>query len=286
MTMILRPDIPLPKIPDDIQEPMKQYLFDLHQVLTQFNQSVYETYRETIPDSENFVESIKDVAAASSLKGDVTLTGGTAITLTQAGQDITVDRDAAVDSIAKSGSAALTGAVTLSEGTSIGLTQAGQDIAIAFTGSSKFRQMVSISTGAMSTLTATIPNDNTTPQSSEGVELITVSITPEDTANKLIILAHTNVMNASGPSNACAMALFQDSTADALAASMTGAVVNTINTGMDILYTMTAGTTSATTFKLRVGAIAGGTVTINGVDGVQRFNGVNLSYLVIMEVEP
>ena len=178
MTMILRPDIPLPKIPDDIQEPMKQYLFDLHQVLTQFNQSVYETYRETIPDSENFVESIKDVAAASSLKGDVTLTGGTAITLTQAGQDITVDRDAAVDSIAKSGSAALTGAVTLSEGTSIGLTQAGQDIAIAFTGSSKFRQMVSISTGAMSTLTATIPNDNTTPQSSEGVEFITFSITP------------------------------------------------------------------------------------------------------------
>jgi hypothetical protein len=81
------------------------------------------------------------------------------------------------------------------------------------------------------------------------------------------------------------VALFQDSTANALAAvvrPMGNANLHSIN----LLYWMTAGTTSSTTFKIRAGSGTAGTTTFNGVSGARYFGGVSNSNLSISEVTP
>lgn len=78
------------------------------------------------------VESLSK-SGDSALTGAVTLSEGTGIALTQAGQDIEIASTvtAGVETIAKSGDTPLTGDVTLSAGAGVALTQTGQDIAIA-----------------------------------------------------------------------------------------------------------------------------------------------------------
>ncbi len=49
-------------------------------------------------------------------------------------------------------------------------------------------------------------------------------------------------------------------------------------------YTMSAGTTSATTFKIREGSSSGGTVTFNGEDGAAYYGGTLTSTLTIKEI--
>jgi hypothetical protein len=85
----------------------------------------------------NAVESIKKSGAAT-LRGNVTLSEGTNVTLTQSGQDISIASTGGgggVDTLAAEGETGLTGDVTLSEGTGVTLTQSGQDIEIAASGS-------------------------------------------------------------------------------------------------------------------------------------------------------
>lgn len=52
------------------------------------------------------------------------------------------------------------------------------------------------------------------------------------------------------------------------------------------LWFMTAGTTSSTTFKVRVGRSTSGTVTINGSSGAGLLGGVQVSSLTITELVP
>ena len=47
---------------------------------------------------------------------------------------------------------------------------------------------------------------------------------------------------------------------------------------------MTAGTTSATTFKVRIGGNSSVTVTLNGQSGARRLGGVASSSITITEV--
>ena len=81
----------------------------------------------------------------------------------------------------------------------------------------KVLQVVNASIGTVLTGTTAMPNDNTIPQNDEGDEILTASITPSNTANKLLIEFST----IAGGSSATwiAGALFQDSTANAIAAT-------------------------------------------------------------------
>jgi hypothetical protein len=83
-------------------------------------------------------------------------------------------------------------------------------------------------------------------------------------------------------------ALFQDSTADAIAAvpiftsaSSSGGVFM-----LSIDYQMTAGTTSATTFKLRAGPQSGSILYVNGNSGSRLLGGVCTSGMKITEYSP
>ncbi len=116
-----------------------------------------------------------------------------------------------------------------------------------------------------------IPVDGTIPQNTEGAEIATLTITPKYNNSKLLISASFLVTNSSA-NVFDTLALFQDSNANALSASVLG--INGSNYGATLVlnYDMTSGTTSSTTFKLRYGPNAG-TAYLGGNSGLLSFYG-------------
>ena len=143
-------------------------------------------------------------------------------------------------------------------------------------------QVKNFQTGEPDTTTATIPHDNTIPQNTEGKEFMSLAITPTSSTSKLLITM-TVLGSMSGASYIVA-ALFKDNDANALAASNTDINGASYPTTLTFSHYMEAGTTSATTFKVRVGADSSATFTINGVSGGRKFGGVAPSSITIMEI--
>lgn len=144
-------------------------------------------------------------------------------------------------------------------------------------------QVVNTQTGAVNTGTTTIPHDDTIPQNTEGDEYMTLAITPTSSSHKLKIEVVV-MLSATNASQWLAAALFQDTTANALAA---GTVFDATATAMQIIaftHYMTAGTTSSTTFKVRAGRDVAGTTTFNGQSGGRIFGGVLASSITITEI--
>ncbi len=143
-------------------------------------------------------------------------------------------------------------------------------------------QRVSTMTGAVATGTTTIPADDTLPQlSTEGTTFLTQAITPKSASNKLVIDV-VMAVNVSATQNPI-LALFQDSTENALATIQDRCPTTDTATLMVLRHIMTAGTTSATTFKVNAGCGGAATVTINGTAGVRRYAGVYATSIMIME---
>jgi hypothetical protein len=145
------------------------------------------------------------------------------------------------------------------------------------------QQIQTTITGAVSTGSTLIPYDNTIPQSTEGDQYMSLSITPKSATSKLVISVVASC--SSNQADNIIMALFQDSTANALAAT----VVNLLQPGGMInpsfVHEMTSGTTSATTFKVRIGQSVGGSlITFNGTLAGRLMGGIMSSSIVIMEV--
>lgn len=140
-------------------------------------------------------------------------------------------------------------------------------------------------------LTTFIPWDNTIPQNTEGQEIITLTITPQSASNILVFNWNINYgLTANDIGNVVA-ALFQDTTANALFAITGNTIQNIVNTGLqnagiNLRYFMTAGTTSSTTFKIRMGAEYGG-ARLNGYYNNQSlFNGRTGGMFQIQELTP
>jgi hypothetical protein len=143
------------------------------------------------------------------------------------------------------------------------------------------RQIVSsVATGLLTSNTA-IPYDNTIPQNTEGAQFASVSITPQSATSSLWVFCY-GVYSAATISTVI-QALFRDSTANALAANATA--ILTANTTMSsTLQTIVAsGSTSATTFKLRVGNNGGTTVYGNGASGGALLGGVSQTGITVVE---
>lgn len=144
-------------------------------------------------------------------------------------------------------------------------------------------QVVNTMSSAVSSGTTQIPYDDTIPQQTEGDQYMSLAITPISSTNKLKIEVVINLANSSSNSQVTA-ALFQDSTANALAAAMT--VMSTSAGGGQIVFThyMTSGTTSSTTFKVRAGPASAITTTFNGLSATRKFGGVMASSITITEI--
>jgi hypothetical protein len=228
-------------------------------------------------DAKGRITAASDIAAATGLTqltGDVTAgpgTGSQVATLAVSGVTAATYGDAThVPQIAVDAKGRITSA---------------SNVVISASGSGVVVQVVNTETGAVATGTTVIPLDDTIPQSSEGTQFLSQAITPTSSTNKLRIDISVFV-SASGTPWIIA-ALFQDSTASAVAT--TAAFNSTATGGLTIAFshTMTAGTTSATTFKVRIGPSFGpNTITINGQGGGRLFGGVAASSLTITEYTP
>lgn len=167
-----------------------------------------------------------------------------------------------------------------------GLTAAAQAAAIA-AGNVKLSgdtvQVVHTQNGALATGTTILPGDNTIPQITEGDQYMTLAITPTNSSNTLDI--DVRVILGNSTAAFVTAALFQDATANALAAQM---VYQSAANGVNLLtfrYRMAAGTTSATTFRVRGGLHVAGTTTFNGSAGTQYMGGLMASSITITEIK-
>jgi len=166
-------------------------------------------------------------------------------------------------------------------GTFITTATTGQVIPKAALPTGTVIQVATSATGALATGTTTIPFDDTIPQITEGTEFMTLAITPSSATNTLII--QVTLVTALSVADFSTVALFQDSTANALAA-VSGQPTANCSLPQTFNYKMTAGTTSSTTFRVRAGGGSASTITINGSGGARRLGGVMASTITIYEV--
>lgn len=144
-------------------------------------------------------------------------------------------------------------------------------------------QIVNTQTGAVATGAVTMPDDDTIPQNTEGTQFMTLAITPTSATNKLKIDVVFNF--AVVTTSNVGVALFQDTTASALASTRISNTTDGLGLQAKFTHYMTAGTTSPTTFKVRAGSDFGNTVTFNGSGGARKHGGVMASSITITEIQ-
>lgn len=144
-------------------------------------------------------------------------------------------------------------------------------------------QRVKGSTGASAISgTTLIPYDDTIPQITEGIEMITQAIVPTSKANVLRVRAALNV-SYTVIAHVVA-ALFQDATAGALAAKAQFVAATNAMVLIDVEYMIVAGTTTSTTFRVRAGGSTAGTIRLNGASAARLLGGQMLSSLEVEEL--
>ena len=144
-------------------------------------------------------------------------------------------------------------------------------------------QVVNVMDGAVETGTTVMVWDDTIPQNTEGDEYMTLAVTPGNASNNLKI--EVVMIGTHSVDGRFHIALFQDSTADAIAAATSDFRTTATSGTVAFTHFMAAGTTSATTFKVRAGAVSAGTFTQNGAAGARKFGGVNASSITITEIK-
>lgn len=144
-------------------------------------------------------------------------------------------------------------------------------------------QRVSTITGAVATGTTIISFVDTIPTNTSGDQYMSLSITPKSATSILEIEVIACFSSSHTSGDQISMALFQDSTANALAAQsqITPTAPSVMN--IKLYYKMTSGTTSLTTFKIRAGGANAGTITFNGQSGGRIFGGIMASSMKITE---
>lgn len=137
-------------------------------------------------------------------------------------------------------------------------------------------------TGAVATGTTTIPDDDTTPQNTEGDQYMSQAIAPISAANILEIESQGIFSLSSGGEGG--MLLCQDNVGNSLAANRWSTRVSGLTQFTTVFLRMLAATTSSTTFKIRAGGFAAATTTFNGVAAARKFGGVLNSYIKVKEI--
>jgi hypothetical protein len=130
--------------------------------------------------------------------------------------------------------------------------------------------------------TTALPYDNTIPQITEGDQYLVKAIVPTSALNLLQIDARLNC--AYGAGGNAVIALFQDATANALAAQPDNCVAD-VPKMLTLYYEMIAGTAVSTSFQIRAGHNGGGgAFRVNKTSAADWMGGVGYSSLKITEV--
>ena len=131
---------------------------------------------------------------------------------------------------------------------------------------------------------STIPADNTIPQNTEGSEIFNVSHTPTNANNYIRVKAVIGYCHDSSTASFITAALFKDSGANAVAVQTRFVNISTNNDGQIVIdYRVLAGSTSAATWRLRMGSSSGQTFTVSGRLNTALFDGVYISSMTVSE---
>lgn len=176
--------------------------------------------------------------------------------------------------------------LTVGANGTIPVAASGESTGIKWTHGGKLVQRVSTELTSTFSTTTVMPGDNTTPQNTEGGEVITLAITPTSVSNKLVIRV-TSYFSASTLLNVVG-AIFRDSTADALKSRLCGAVPAVdYALPLDVTFEVTPNSTSSQTYKFRFGATAAGTVVVNRLyNYTPLLNSTGVILMEIMEIAP
>lgn len=138
-----------------------------------------------------------------------------------------------------------------------------------------------------SSLSATIPFDDSIPQITEGTEVLTVQVTPQSITNR-VRLRFQAFGACSSVGNRAAAALFMNSTADALAATGQASVNTVAGLRFTLEFEHVPATLSTITYRIRVGPSAsdGGTLRLNGTSAARLFGGVAVATLIAEAFTP
>lgn len=136
------------------------------------------------------------------------------------------------------------------------------------------------------TVTTVMPNDDTAPQITEGVELATLVVTPRS-ASSILRIRIGLAWSTNGVTISPVVAVFVDATATAIAATTFMSEVSTtvVNSSM-YEWEIAAGSTSARTYRLRVGPGTAGSIFVNGDSVARQLSGLLQTFLSVEEVLP
>lgn len=126
-----------------------------------------------------------------------------------------------------------------------------------------------------------ITADNTIPLITEGDQILSRAITPVSVTSKLLI--EVTAIIARVGTDTVTLALFQDATANAIAAVPQTITGNTA-AQITLRWVMTSGTTSATTFTVRVGSNTPAVLDFNGAGSAGLLGGAIPSGITITEI--
>lgn len=144
-------------------------------------------------------------------------------------------------------------------------------------------QVASTNYSAVATGTALMSRADTVPTNTQGTEFMTQTITPKSAANTLIIEANVQLSSSAAGATDMIAALFQDGTVNAIAATYNVQAGTNYSQTLRLRHKMVAGTTSATTFKVRAGDASAGTTTFNGIASGRIFGGITVSNITVTE---
>jgi len=141
-------------------------------------------------------------------------------------------------------------------------------------------QVVHSQESSYATGTTQIPQDDTIPQNTEGDEYLSVSITPRNSKNILMIEA---LVSASVSGNtSITMALFKNADSGAIASTWNYVGTNEVSQ-LYLKHQMIANTTNQITFKIRCGPSGAVSLYINGYNGNRYFGGTMVSFITVTE---
>lgn len=133
-------------------------------------------------------------------------------------------------------------------------------------------------------LTVAIPVDDTIPQSTEGTEIVTVSLTPTSATNRVRITFCGFGSTSTGAIELVA-AMFIDSATDAIQATCATPSAAGEKVGVSMVYEYVPGDTSSHTYKIRVGGSTATAVRMNGSNTARHFGGAAASTIVVEEIK-
>ena len=148
---------------------------------------------------------------------------------------------------------------------------------------SKLLQTKRATSGAFS-VTTTLPADDTIPQITEGTEIMSIAFTPVSATSTLYMSVVSPLAN-NNSNQLSTMAVFVDSTADAVACRSRHTAL--ANTAGDLYfdYAVASASTTARTYTVRAGTNGTGTLTNYGPLVGDGGGAHALTTLEIMEVE-